>query len=263
MVGDSLPADIAGARGLGMRAVLVSRSGPSGHVAPVPGGRAGHPVAARAAGHCSDADSVRSRRSRSAARSRARENRLGLHRRRRRRPAAGPDRLDQARRHPARRVRRRRRDARVRLLDAGDQGRPADAVVAHAGRDAGDARCRARRAAEAGAAPGRARHGPRPHRVDLRSAAGRQRSPQLRQARRRRRGVRREHLRRVEQPAAPRHADGSLRRRVAASRAARRAPNRGARRPVGTRQLGRWRASRQPVAAMGAVAAAGAGRPVD
>jgi HAD superfamily hydrolase (TIGR01549 family) len=32
MVGDSLPADIAGARGLGMRAVLVSRSGRPGHV---------------------------------------------------------------------------------------------------------------------------------------------------------------------------------------------------------------------------------------
>ena len=41
-------------------------------------------------------------------------------------------------------------------------------------------------------------------RVDLRSAAGAQRAPQLRQARRRRRGVRGEHLRRVEQPAAPR-----------------------------------------------------------
>ena len=50
MVGDSLPADIAGARGLGMRAVLVSRSGHPGHLARVPGRRARHPVAARAAG---------------------------------------------------------------------------------------------------------------------------------------------------------------------------------------------------------------------
>jgi FMN phosphatase YigB (HAD superfamily) len=31
MVGDSLPADIEGARGLGMRAVLVSRSATDGH----------------------------------------------------------------------------------------------------------------------------------------------------------------------------------------------------------------------------------------
>ena len=31
MVGDSLPADIEGALGLGMRAVLVSRSGGDGH----------------------------------------------------------------------------------------------------------------------------------------------------------------------------------------------------------------------------------------
>ena len=32
MVGDSVPHDIAGARGLGMRAVLVSRAGPSAHL---------------------------------------------------------------------------------------------------------------------------------------------------------------------------------------------------------------------------------------
>ena len=50
-----------------------------------------------------------------------------------------------------------------------------------------------------------------------------QRPPQLRQARRRRRGVRREHLRRIEQPAAPRNADRSLRRGVAPADAARRA----------------------------------------
>jgi hypothetical protein len=51
--------------------------------------------------------------------------------------------------------------------------------------------------------------GARPHRVDLRSAAGDERPPQLRQARRRRRGVRREHLRHVEQPAAPGQPDRS------------------------------------------------------
>ena len=47
--------------------------------------------------------------------------------------------------------------ARVRLLDPGIQGRTSDAVVAHAGCDAGDARRRPRRAPEARAAPGRAR----------------------------------------------------------------------------------------------------------
>ena len=36
MVGDSVPADIAGARGMGMRAVLVSRSGHSAHHASCP-----------------------------------------------------------------------------------------------------------------------------------------------------------------------------------------------------------------------------------
>jgi len=36
MVGDSLPADIEGARGLGMRAVLVSRSGVAGHTRACP-----------------------------------------------------------------------------------------------------------------------------------------------------------------------------------------------------------------------------------
>ena len=73
-------------------------------------------------------------------------------------------------------------------------------------------------------------------RVDLRSPAGGQRPPQLRQARRRRRGVRREHLRGIEQPAAQRHADRSLRGRVAPPRAARRAPDRGDRwlRPCAT-----------------------------
>jgi len=37
MVGDSLPADIAGARGLGMRAVLLSRTGDERHAAACPG----------------------------------------------------------------------------------------------------------------------------------------------------------------------------------------------------------------------------------
>jgi HAD superfamily hydrolase (TIGR01662 family) len=35
MVGDSLPADIEGARRLGMRAVLVARPGPTGHLGPI------------------------------------------------------------------------------------------------------------------------------------------------------------------------------------------------------------------------------------
>ncbi len=65
-----------------------------------------------------------------------------------------------------------------------------------------------------------------------------QRSPQFLQARHRGRGVRREHLRRVDERAAPRHADRSLRRGVEAARAARRAPDCGGRRSDSPRQLG-------------------------
>ena len=61
----------------------------------------------------------------------------------------------EARRHPARRVRRRRRDEGVRLFDPRGEGRAAHAVVAHARRDARRARRRAGAAAEAGAARAR------------------------------------------------------------------------------------------------------------
>ena len=50
MVGDSLPADIEGALGLGMRAVLVSRSGDDGHARWLSGRGACHPIASRIAG---------------------------------------------------------------------------------------------------------------------------------------------------------------------------------------------------------------------
>ena len=68
----------------------------------------------------------------------------------------------------------------VRLLDSGGQGRTADAVVAHARRDPRRARLGPRPAPEARAARARARDGPRPDRVDLRSAAGAERASQLR-----------------------------------------------------------------------------------
>ena len=152
---------------------------------------------------------------------------LGLHRRRRRRAAAGADRLDQARRDPARGLRRRADQMQGFVYSMpgleGRRGRCSGRTCwacCPAARDAG-----AGPAAEAGAARGGAGHGPRPDRVDLRSAAGAERPLQLRQARRGRRGVRGERLRRVEQPAAPRRADRPVRRGVADRDAARRAPD--------------------------------------
>ena len=69
MVGDSLPPTSRARAGSGMRAVLVSRSGRPRHVDPCPADVPVIQIAARAAGHCSDAASGRSRRSTSAARS--------------------------------------------------------------------------------------------------------------------------------------------------------------------------------------------------
>ena len=104
---------------------------------------------------------------------------------------------------------------------------------------------RARTAAEAGAA--RARHGRRvrPDGMDVRSAAGAQRPPQLRQARRRLPTSTCENLYGDStQRAAPRNADRPVRRAVEPARTARRAAA-GARRPACS--CARTRRARPPV----------------
>jgi HAD superfamily hydrolase (TIGR01509 family) len=131
MVGDSVPHDIAGALRLGMRGVLVARSGLS----------RGAPPTSRSFNRCASSkrtcDHPRSDdHRRLPAGGGPREGRVGLHRRRGRGAAAGADRLGEARRDPDRRVRRPRRHEGLRLLDPGDQGRPPDPVVAHARRHA-------------------------------------------------------------------------------------------------------------------------------
>ena len=77
-----------------------------------------------------------------------------------------------------------RRDEGLRLLDPAAEGRAAHAVVAHARRDAGRARSAGLGARLKLAQRERAlRDGPRPDRVDLRSAPGDERAPQFREAR--------------------------------------------------------------------------------
>ena len=128
----------------------------------------------------------------------------------------------------------------------GIEGRPADAVVAHARRDAGGARRRARRAAEAGAARGGAGDGHRSDRVDVRSAAGAERPPQLRASSA---SVVEEYEENVYgESSSPLHRGTPTDRFVAEWRhrdAARRAPHRGGRPAGGARQPVCWRAGRQ------------------
>ena len=87
--------------------------------------------------------------------------------------------------------------------------------------------------------------------------------PQLRQARRHRRGVHREHLRHVEQPAAPGEPDGSVRGGVVDSEAARRAAAGRRRSADAADERGRRRAEDQSDGASRRVARIGRRRPVD
>ena len=146
----------------------------------------------------------------------------------------------------------------------GDEGRQADAVVAHDGRAAGAPAVGAGPAAEAGAARARARRWLRPDRVDVRSAAGRStRTSTSRSWAWSATNTRRTSTA-IEQRAASRHADRSLRRAVAAARAARRAPHRRRTRSAcrcdrRTRRRRRWRIRPQSAAT---VAGTGVERPV-
>jgi hypothetical protein len=85
---------------------------------------------------------------------------------------------------------------------------------------------------EAAAARARAGDGPRADRVDLRPDAGAERAPQLRQARRGRRRVRRKRLRHLVEPVAQRKSDRSVRCGMVDRETARRATVAGRRRGV-------------------------------
>ena len=119
---------------------------------------------------------------------------------RRRRAAIAVRRRGEDRRHPDRRRGRRRPPRRLRLLGARPAPRPHRAVVAPARRRAGGARPGARPAAQAGAARARAGARHRPGRVDLRSAAGRQRAPERAPPGLRRRDLSRRRLRASTSP---------------------------------------------------------------
>ena len=122
-------------------------------------------------------------------------------------------------------------------------------MVAHARRAARIPQQRARPRAEAGAARPGAGAGLRAHRVDLRSAAGDERAPELHQARRRGRGIPPQRLRRVDERAAQGHADRPPGGAVVDCPAARRAAGGAGRRDSGDgARAGRRRAGQRHAA---------------